>query len=84
MKKQLLLTLVVAFGFPLVPVCQAQSENPDDSATDSDAQAAAGSVATENTSRPVPAVFQAAGPKATGLNPSSIQSAVDAFRAASR
>ena len=35
MKKQLLLTPVVAFGFPLimtlVPVCQAaQSENPND------------------------------------------------------
>ena len=75
--KKLLLTLLVAFGFPLVPVCQAQSENPDDSATDSDAQAEPGAVATENASRPVPAVFQAAGPDA-----SSIQSTVDAFRAA--
>ena len=64
MKKQLFLTLVVAFGFPLVPVCQAQSENPDDSAT-------------EDTSRPVPDVFQAAGPAA-----SSIQGTVAAFRAA--
>jgi hypothetical protein len=27
--KKLLLTLLVAFGFPLVPVCRAQSENPD-------------------------------------------------------
>ena len=62
MKKQLLLTLVVAFGFPLimtlVPVCQAeQSEKPNDFVP--------------------PAVFQAAGPTA-----SSIQSTVDAFRAA--
>ena len=75
--KKLLLTLLVAFGFPLVPVCQAQSENADDSATGSDAQAEPGAVATENASRPVPAVFQAAGPDA-----SSIQSTVDAFRAA--
>jgi hypothetical protein len=77
MKKQLLLTLVVAFGFPLVPVCQAQSENADDSATGSDAQAESGAVATENASRPVPAVFQAAGPAA-----SSIQGTVNAFRTA--
>jgi hypothetical protein len=66
MKKQLLLTLVVAFGFPLtmtlVPVCQAQSGNPKDFVA--------------------PAVFQAAGPKATDPTAISIQSAVDAFRAA--
>jgi hypothetical protein len=67
MKKQLLLTLVVAFGFPLtmtlVPVCHAQSGNPKDFVA--------------------PAVFQAAGPKATDPTAIiSIQSAVDAFRAA--
>jgi hypothetical protein len=82
MKKQLLLTLVVAFGFPLimtlVPVCQAQSENPDDLATDQDIQAEPDSVATDNRLQsPLPAVFQAAGP-----NAASIQSTVDAFRAA--
>jgi len=62
MKKQLHLTLIVTFGFPLVmtlvSVCQAaQSQNPNDFAP--------------------PAVFQAAGTTA-----SSIQSTVDAFRAA--
>ena len=62
MKKQLFLTRVVAFSFPLImtliSVCQAaQSQNPNDSAP--------------------PAVFQAAGTTA-----SSIQSTVDAFRAA--
>jgi hypothetical protein len=76
MNKQLLLTLVVALGFPLVPVCQAQSENPDDSATGSDAQAGPDSVATANQLQKIPAVFQAAGPTAA-----SIQSTVDAFRA---
>jgi len=62
MKKQLLLTLVVTFGFPsimtLVPVSQAaQSQDPNDFVP--------------------PAVFQAAGTTA-----GSIQSTVDAFRAA--
>jgi hypothetical protein len=51
MKKQLLLTLVVAFGFPLtmtlVPVCHAQSGNPKDFVA--------------------PAVFQAAGPTASSI-----------------
>jgi hypothetical protein len=83
MKKQLLLTLVVAVGFPLimtlVPVCQAQSENSDDSSvTDADAQAESGSVAIEERLQGiVPAVFQAAGPTAA-----SIQGTVAAFRAA--
>ena len=62
MKKQLHLTLIVTFGFPLittlVSVCQAaQAQNPNDFVP--------------------PAVFQAAGATA-----SSIQSTVDAFRAA--
>ena len=62
MKKQLLLTLIVAFGFPLMmtpaSVGQAaQSQNPNDF--------------------PPPDVFQAAGTTA-----GSIQSTVDAFRAA--
>jgi hypothetical protein len=62
MKKQLLLTLVVAFGFQLIMTLvsvgqAAQSQDPNDFAP--------------------PAVFQAAGTTA-----SSIQSTVDAFRAA--
>jgi hypothetical protein len=62
MKKQLFLTRVAVFGFPLilalVSVCQAaQAQNPNDFTP--------------------PAVFQAAGTAA-----SSIQSTVDAFRAA--
>jgi hypothetical protein len=108
MKKQLLLTLVVAFGFllmmTLVPICQAQSEDTaeaqsedtaeaqseepgetqsedaDDSVTDSEAEAEPDSVAPSSqrrSRRKLPAVFQAAGPTAA-----SIQSTVDAFRAA--
>lgn len=53
MKKQLLLTLIVVFGFPL----SVQAQNPNDFVA--------------------PAVFQAAGTSGT-----SIQSTVDAFRAA--
>jgi Divergent InlB B-repeat domain len=74
-KKQLLLRLVVAFGFALmmtvVPVCKAgQSGKPSD--TD-------GERGGDDRHRHFvsPAVFQAAGPTA-----SSIQSTVDAFRAA--
>ena len=74
-KKQLLLRLVVAFGFALimtvVPVCKAgQSGKPND--TDGERRG-------DDRHRHFvsPAVFQAAGPTA-----SSIQSTVDAFRAA--
>jgi hypothetical protein len=82
MKKQLLLTLVIAFGFPLimmlVPVCQAaQSEKPNGETHEDDEEEddhILGFVP--------PAVFQAAGPKAAEGEESSIQSAVDAFRAA--
>ncbi|HET6844805.1 MAG TPA: hypothetical protein VFK06_24450, partial [Candidatus Angelobacter sp.] len=73
---QLLLTLLVAFGFPfimmLVPVCQAaQSEKPSGETHEEDEE-------DDDIPRFVPpAVFQAAGPKAA-----SIQSTVDEFRAA--
>ena len=74
-KKQLLLRLVVAFGFALimtvVPVCKAgQSARPND--TDGERRG-------DDRHRHFvsPAVFQAAGPSAV-----SIQSTVDAFRAA--
>jgi hypothetical protein len=79
MKKQLLLTLVVGFGFPLImmlaPVCQAaQSEKltghtHEEDEEDEEDDHIPGFVP--------PAVFQAAGPKA-----SSIQCTVDAFRLA--
>jgi hypothetical protein len=59
MKKQLLLTLVIALGFPVRQAAHAQGNTPKDFVA--------------------PAVFQAAGPKADVI---SIQSAVDAFRAA--
>ena len=72
MKKQLLLTLLVALGIPLsmtlVPVCAAQSAKPsnqEDARHEHDKHFGP------------PAVFQAAGPTAN-----SIQSTVDAFRAA--
>ena len=76
MKKQLLLTLVVAFGFPsimtLVPVCQAaQSENRNDADDERNGDHRFDHFV------PPAAVFQAAGPTAI-----SIQSTVDAFRAA--
>jgi hypothetical protein len=76
MKKQLFLTLVVAFGFPLimtlVPVCRAaQSENPNDADDERNGDDRFGHFV------PPSAVFQAAGPTAA-----SIQSTVDAFRAA--
>jgi hypothetical protein len=79
MKKQLLLTLVVGFGFPLImmlaPVCQAaQSEKltghtHEEDEEDEEDDHIPGFVP--------PVVFQAAGPKA-----SSIQGTVDAFRLA--
>jgi hypothetical protein len=81
MKKQLLLTLLVAFGFPLimtlVPVCQAaQSGKPNGETNEEDEE-------DDDIPRFVPpAVFQAAGPKAAEGTASSIQSAVDAFRTA--
>jgi hypothetical protein len=81
-KKQLPSTHVVAFGFllitTLVPVClAAQSENPNDQEEvrhehDHD----------KHERFVAPTVFQAAGPKAAQGATSSIQSTVDAFRAA--
>jgi hypothetical protein len=62
MKKQLLLTLVIALGFPVRQAAHAQGKTPKDFVA--------------------PAVFQAAGPKADEGTVISIQSAVDAFRAA--
>jgi hypothetical protein len=63
MKKQLLLTLVIALGFPVRQAAHAQGRTPKDFVA--------------------PAVFQAAGPpKPPEATASSIQSTVDAFRAA--
>jgi Divergent InlB B-repeat domain len=81
MKKQLLLTPIVAFALPLILALfplylAAQSEEPPAEEPQAEEEPAEGADAvTANVSRPL--VFQAAGPTAE-----SIQGTVDAFRAA--